>query len=400
MDRWLALTEAVNEDRLLNTLMEMVAIPSPSGEEGKIGRFIAEKARAWGLDVEVKPVIDDRVNVHVALSGQEPGPTFLFNGHLDTEPLAPGWTLSPFEPFVKDGYLYGSDASNMKAANSAMLEALLVLREKGALKKGKVIITLVAGECDKLGIGTQHTINDGVRADAALVGEPKDLQVLTAHSSVLQAKVTTHGIPVHVKSRELGVCAIQKMIKIIGALNDDILTYTPQPDVPVAPRINVGWIKGGALPSSTAPSCEAIAEVRGTPGMSVEGVIKDVERVIEELQKDDPEIKASVTEHSALPFGPRVPLSTPRDERVVQVTREASQAVTGEEPRAAAPSSYYGWSDAPILQQAGIPTVVCGPLTGDQVNKPDQKIEFAKVVQAAKVYTLVAAEMTQGGDRD
>ena len=95
MDQWQALAEGVNEDRLLNTLMEMVAIPSPSGEEGKIGRFIAEKSRAWGLDVQVKPVIDDRVNVHIALSGEEPGPTFLFNGHLDTEPLAPGWTLSP-----------------------------------------------------------------------------------------------------------------------------------------------------------------------------------------------------------------------------------------------------------------------------------------------------------------
>ncbi len=400
MDRWLTLTQAVDEDRLLNTLMEMVAIPSPSGEEGKIGRFIAEKSREWGLDVQVKPVIDDRVNVHIALSGEEPGPTFLFNGHLDTEPLAPGWTLSPFEPFVKDGYLYGSDASNMKAANSAMLEALLVLREKGAVKKGKVIITFVAGECDKLGIGTQHTIKDGVKADAALVGEPKDLQVLTAHSSVLQAKVTTHGVPVHVRNRELGVCAIQKMMKIIGALNDDILTYTPQPDVPVPPRLNVGWIKGGALPSSTAPSCEAIVEVRGIPGMSVEGVIEDVERVIEKLRQDDPEIEASVAEYSPLPFGPRVPLSTSRDERVVRVTSEASQMVTGEEPRATAPSSYYGWSDAPILQQAGIPTVVCGPLTGDQVNKPDQRIEFEKIVQAAKAYAIVAAEMTQGGDHD
>ena len=400
MDRWLNLTDAVNEDRLLNTLMEMVAIPSPSGEEGKIGRFIGEKCKELGLDVEVKPVIDDRVNVYITLSGQEPGPTFLFNGHLDTEPLAPGWTLSPYEPFVKDGYLYGSDASNMKAANSAMLEALLVLREKGALKKGKVMITFVAGECDKLGIGTQHTIKDGVRADAALVGEPKDLQVYTAHSAVLQAKVRTQGVPVHIKRREMGVCAIQKMIKIIGTLNDDILTYTPQPDLAVGPRLNVGWIKGGALPSSTAPFCEAIVEVRGTPGMTLEGMIKDIERVIEDLRKDDPEIKASVTEHSPLPFGPRVPLSTPRDERVVKVTSKASQLITGEEPRAADPASYYGWSDAPILQQAGIPTVVCGPLTGDQVNKPDQKIEFAKVVQAAKVYTIVAVEMTQGGESD
>ncbi len=136
---WVDIADAVNEERLLNTVMEMVSIPSPFGEEGRIGRYIGEKCREWGLDVEVRPVLDERVNVFVRLSGREPGPIFLFDGHLDTEPLAPCWTISPYDPFVKEGYLYGSEATNMKAANVAKLEANLTLRETGVLRKGAVL---------------------------------------------------------------------------------------------------------------------------------------------------------------------------------------------------------------------------------------------------------------------
>ena len=395
---WADIADAVNEKRLLNTLMEMVSIPSPSGEEGRIGRYIGEKCREWGLDVEVKPVIEDRVNVFITLSGREPGPTFLFNGHLDTEPLAPGWTLDPYKPFIKDGFLYGSEATNMKAANASKLEALLTLRETGALKKGKVVITFVAGECDKQGIGTQHIVRDGIKADAALVGEPTNLDVLTAHANPIQLKVTTHGKPAHQAKKEMGICAIQKMIKIINALDDSIITYTPDPDHSMTPRLNVGWIQGGKFPSTTAPSCEIVVDIRAIPGMTVAGAITDLQNVIELVQKADPDVKASVEEHNRLPFGPRAAFSISKEARVVQAANEASGLAQGKNPAVGplTPHYYFFWTDAGLLMQAGIPTVVCGPGVVDQENIPDERIEVAQIVQAARIYTMVAAEMTQG----
>ena len=60
------------------------------------------------------------------------------------------------------------------------------------------------------------------------------------------------------------------------------------------------------------------------------------------------------------------------------------------------PHYYFFWTDAGLLMQAGIPTVVCGPGVVDQMNIPDERIEVAQIVQAARIYTMVAAEMTQG----
>ncbi|MEE9324453.1 MAG: M20/M25/M40 family metallo-hydrolase [Dehalococcoidia bacterium] len=396
MEKCSSLANAINEERLLDTLREMVRVPSPSGQEGEIGEFIGEKCRRWGLDARVKPVGDGRVNTIVRLPGEEPGPTFLFNGHLDTQPLAPGWTLSPYEPFIKDGYLYGSETNNMKAANAAMLEALLILQETNTLKKGNIIVTFVAAECDKQGLGTQHTLQDGIKADWALVGEPTDLNILTAHVNPVQLKITTYGKPAHQFMREQGICAIQKMLKVMNALGDHIITHTPHPDFQKVPRLNIGLIKGGEFASQTAARCEIVADIRAVPGMTVESITQDIQKVLDQLQKEDHEIKTSVEEYNGLPFGSREPYTISKDEPIVQVTKEVCKIVLQREPRVGPlfPHLIY-WSDAPFLMQAGIPTVICGPGTVEQMNAPDEHIEVARVIQTAKVYAMVAAELTQ-----
>ena len=81
-------------------LHELVAIPSVSGDEEAIARFIEGTVRGWGLDV-----VRDTTGVKVELRARKPGPTLALVSHVDVVPPGHGWTRDPWIPVVEDGRL-------------------------------------------------------------------------------------------------------------------------------------------------------------------------------------------------------------------------------------------------------------------------------------------------------
>lgn len=88
-------TITIDDDVVLATLERLASIPSVSGDEAAIGQATAEIARGLGLNVEEQEVQPGRSNVIATLDSGRPGPTLLFNGHLDTLPIKPGWRRTP-----------------------------------------------------------------------------------------------------------------------------------------------------------------------------------------------------------------------------------------------------------------------------------------------------------------
>jgi len=100
----------------IDLLTRMVAIPSVSGEEESLARFVADTARGWGLEAT-----RDELAVRVELRGEEPGPTIALVSHLDVVPPGQGWTRDPFTPAVEGTRLYGRGSGDAKASVAAML---------------------------------------------------------------------------------------------------------------------------------------------------------------------------------------------------------------------------------------------------------------------------------------
>ncbi|RLI25474.1 MAG: peptidase M20, partial [Candidatus Hecatellales archaeon] len=96
----------VNVKRLAETLVELVRIPSPPGEEGKIAEAVADRLEKLG----VKPSIDKYFNVRAELGPK--GKTVVLNAHLDHVPPGEGWTLNPYEGRMEGGRIYGVGASD------------------------------------------------------------------------------------------------------------------------------------------------------------------------------------------------------------------------------------------------------------------------------------------------
>ena len=98
------------------TLMDMLAIPSLSGDEAEMAEYVHRRLSAFGLDA----VRDEHGNIF-AVVGRGPK-TCHVNGHTDTIAPVPGWTRDPYAPAFEDGRIYGLGASDMKSGVAVMVE--------------------------------------------------------------------------------------------------------------------------------------------------------------------------------------------------------------------------------------------------------------------------------------
>ncbi|MFQ5730899.1 MAG: M20 family metallopeptidase, partial [Planctomycetaceae bacterium] len=190
------LRNAVDTERLTETATQLLAVPSPTRNAAAAADRLQDILESDGFDVE-RPEGGwaDAPAVAARLNSGKPGKTLQFNGHLDTVHL-------PFvPPRVEDGILSGSGAIDMKGGVAAMVEALRVVRETGALQAGEVLLTAHDLHEAPWGDGSQleGLIESGYAGDAVLLPEYTCdfLPVIGRGLAVLEVKVTRAGGPVH-----------------------------------------------------------------------------------------------------------------------------------------------------------------------------------------------------------
>ncbi len=398
---------SVEPDRIIQLAQEMIRIPSFCKEEKNVADWAARTMEAMGFDeVWQQEVTPGRPNVFGRLRGSDGGPSILFNGHMDHNMVCDGWKRDPFCGDVEDGWLYGLGAANMKAGDAAMLGAMEAVRKSGVPRKGDLTIAFVVGELEG-GLGTRAALADGLRADMFLLAEPTELGVVTMHAGVVQVRIIVHGEMRHYTTRAgRKNHAIEKAMRIVQALGPSYetippggwMTFTPKPDYDGLPRLNLGVIRGGMTPavltwrSSLVPDyCEMMYDLRIVPGQSPQTVVNDLERVLERLRAEDPDLRVQVElvkEHIYFP-----PFEVPLESPIVKTMAAAHREIVGSEPLvgALAPTKYAG-ADSAHMFAAGIPGVMYGP-AGKFLSVPDERVEVQNVVRASQVFALAVARV-------
>ena len=160
----------------------------------------------------------DRYNLYASFSGQG-GKSILFNGHVDSMPAGnhDNWLHDPYGGIIEAGKLYGVGACDMKAGLMASIMAVKALQDAGINLPGTVKIASV---CDEEGGGNGSLVAamHGEKADAVVVCEPTDYELITAHMGWVFFKVEAEGIAVHSGLKLKGVNAIDKIIRQNNAL--------------------------------------------------------------------------------------------------------------------------------------------------------------------------------------
>ncbi len=357
-------------------------VPGAPGE-GPVARALAEVLRAWGFAVEVLDAAPNRPNV-VARVGPAGGPTLMFNGHLDVVGTE-GMTHAPFAAEERDGSLWGRGSSDMKGGVAAMCAA--AARAADGSLDCEVIITAVAGE-EWDSIGTRAILARGVRADAAIVTEPTRLAIAPAHRGFVWTTVTVQGRAAHGSRYDVGVDAIRHaglLLAELDALESDQLTRRTHPLLGRA-SWHASTIDGGLGMSTYPDRCTLRIERRTLPGETPAQAVEEVRAACARVRARRPSFGAEVTLDLS-----QNPSDVAVDAPVVRCL-SAALASAGETARVEGLSA---WTDAALLNEAGIPAICYGPGDIARAHAAAEWIEIDEIERATRVLTRLAQSWTR-----
>jgi len=398
----------VDPRELIDLAGALIRIPSFKTEETPVARFLADFFHMRGYDVELQEIEPGRFQTIAILRGTGGGASLMLNGHTDINALTRRWRRDPWTPSLEGDRLYGHGVQNMKGGLASIVMAAEAVRRAGARLAGDLVVACVAGETQG-GEGTHHLMERGFRTDAAVVAEPFGADnLVTVHSGIVHMAIHTYGVTGHIGHLEGTVNAVQKMTAVIEALQRVTFRFTPRPDLPAFPRLNIGGILGGrgadyvlVEPPYVPDLCTIIVDVHFLPGQTVGGIVADIRAALDPLAAGDPTLRYEIEIPPPASFKGRRrlvmdPFDMPIDAPIVQAVARSYRAVTGQGPRAIGtvlPHSYSA-DDTCHLWKAGIPCLLYGP--GVERGGPegdDSCVLVSEMVTVTQVLALTALDV-------
>jgi acetylornithine deacetylase len=360
-------------------LAELIALPSvnpaflparhPQAGEKNVADFLASVAARAGLDVEFQKVLPGRSNLLARL--RPAGPvrrTILLAPHLDTVVA----DSTQFIPQRQHGRLHGRGACDTKGSVAAMLTALMELAGgRGRPRETEIVFAGLMDE-ENAQAGSRALVAGGFRADLAIVGEPTQLQVVTAHKGNVWLEVATRGRAAHGSTPQLGRNAVLAMARIVTWLETDYaaeLRGRRRHPLLGTATVNVGKISGGTQPNIVPDQCAIAVDRRLLPGETASGVRREIAAGLRAKGWTAAITLAKLAPAPALETDPAQPL-------VRRFLQCAGQRKT-------LGVNYF--CDAAVLAAAGIPGVVFGPGNIAQAHTADEWISLAELERGRRM---------------
>lgn len=378
---------SIDHSLLLSRLKELIAIESinPSLVEGGSGEvsvadYIGDQLDAMGADVTFQRFDGNRVNVIGILKGEGDGRSLMLNGHMDTVGVAE-MEIDPFNPIYKEGKVFGRGAFDMKAGLSAMLAVGETLLQTKAKRRGDLILAFVADE-EYGSRGTEELVKT-FTADAAIVTEPTNLDLIIAHRGFAWARIDVFGRAVHGSLYKEGIDAIAKSGKVLVALEQLDQSFERVPEHPLLGRgsVHASLIEGGSELSTYPSRCKIEIERRTLPNESKEFVSHELSELLSRIREQDEKFKA---ESDVLFFRPSLQMDSDAD--IINQVIQSSERTIERHPELVGAAA---WTDAALLFDSGIPSVLFGS-SGEGAHAAIEYVDFESVIQMSAVLVDVA----------
>lgn len=402
-----AILSQVREDEIVQMATDVVNIPSPTGEELEMGRYMRRAFEETGLRATSQEIEPGRANVVGFWEGAGAGKSLMFNGHMDTsnsgaEPFLTGIGYKP-NAVVRNGMIYGLGIYNMKGALVCYVQAVRALQRAGVRLAGDVLVAAVVGEIEKTqwgdeyvgrqfrgyGAGTHYLVNHGAAPDMCILGEPTDMQMVLGHYGPMWVRISTHGGYRHTAFTR--GCeeenSIRRMHHVLGAVYDWIPVWQRKSAYAgEAGIVNVGCIQGGQpwRASRTPDRTDIFLDVRVPPPMPMAEARRAVAELVADLRRRFPAFELEWEIFVTVPGA-----EIAEDHELVRTIDAAHRWVMGQPPA----RTTVAWSsDASVMSRYGIPTLNYGPSSGPR-DAEGEKVAIATLVNVSKVYALAAARI-------
>lgn len=340
--------------------------------------FVRDYLDGYGVKSElVHDAGGDKANLYATIGRTDQG-GILLSGHTDVVPVDDqDWHSDPFKIIEKDDRLYGRGSADMKGFIATVLSLVPELTRRQLREP----IHLCFSYDEEVGCVGVRTLIDALKdrpnkPRLAIIGEPTVMQVGVGHKGKHSYRCTVHGHEAHSSLVHQGVNAVEAAAELIAKLKEiarrkrDHGPFDPDFQPPYS-SVHTGVVHGGTALNIVPRDCTFDFEMRQLPGDDVAAVIAELEEFAEkyllpEMHAVRPETRIIIEELTAAPG-----LSTPIDH---EVTRLAA-ALSGGNGTAKVSFATEGG----LFQEAGIPTVICGPGSIDQAHKPDEFIALEQI---------------------
>ncbi|MGB9887447.1 MAG: M20 family metallopeptidase [Moorellales bacterium] len=351
-------------------LRELVAIPSETGQEAALLRYLEEELARYGIPWARQPVNGDRYNL---LLNPQPEPRLLIDVHVDTVPIRLEGITCPLRE--EEDVVYGRGACDAKGSLAAVLAAVHWWLDRPSPPPLPVTVAFTVDE-ENAGLGSE-VLAQALKPRAALVMEPTELAVCVAQAGSLVVRLAARGLAVHGSEFEQGQNACSKLLNALARLSSLSFLGREHPRLGRA-DYNLRYLHGGAPELVVPAHCEAVVDFRLLPSMDLAAVQQEVEAFW----------KAAELEGEIVEVAPPYEISP--EEPVVKLLGAAMRRALEREPEIAGIKS---WTDAENYHAVGVPAAVWGPGRLAVAHTPREHIRISELADAAGVLITLLGEL-------
>ncbi len=399
------------KDELIELCSSLIKIPSenPPGDSTEISEYISNYLRQFGLQAEWHESNEKMFNL-ISSIGTEQGKHLIYCGHTDVVPAGDlsKWDFHPFSGEVKDGWLLGRGASDMKAGLGGIIFAFALLKRLNIDIPGKLTLAIVPDEETGGEFGVPWLLKNGlIQGDGCLIAEPSSrLNPTIGQKGSYWFELEVFGEPGHGSLSPLAgnnaitdaIAAIEK-IRTLWDL-DITIPEEVQELIQVSKRymrevekdrekfqpvlervtVNIGTIQGGTKSNVIPESCKVQVDCRLPFGITRDEVTAYLKQQLDELG----------IRYEIRPFGFRSHANyTPAADPVCKAIVDNITFVTGEEAYGV---MQWASSDARHFREYHIPVLQYGPAFLPSIHGYNEKAKVEDIICCAKVYVAAVID--------
>lgn len=321
-----------------------------------------------------------RANLYATIGNPHRG-GICFSGHSDVVPVeGQPWSQDPFVLTARDGRLYGRGSADMKGYLACVL-ALVPEFIEATRHPDAAPVHIAVSYDEEIGcVGVRGLLDelsrDAVRPSGCIVGEPTLMKVATAHKGKSAWRCAVHGQAAHSSQPDLGVNAIEIAAELVTFLRQQGKGWQQETgdaryDPPWS-TVQVGTIKGGTAVNVVPDHCEFDFEIRALPGSPHQQLPQTLQQwasqeLLPDMRRVSPDTDIHLLQQVEYP-------GLQDDQSMDALKQQCASAL----PQHDFESVAFG-TEAGLFQQAGIPTVICGPGSITQAHKADEYIELSQL---------------------
>lgn len=371
----------MTDSAVLSLAKTLIVRPSVTPADAGCQTLIIERLKALGFTIEPM-IFEDTTNLW-ARRGTE-SPLFVFAGHTDVVP--PGdlsqWQNDPFEPCIKDGFLYGRGAADMKGSLAAMIVAVEHFIHHHPDHRGSIGFLITSDEEGPFINGTTRVVDTlkarGEQIDMCIVGEPSSTSqvgdvVKNGRRGSISGELTIQGIQGHVAYPQLAQNPLHLALPALTELTqiewDSGNDYFPPTSFQI-PNISAGTGATNVIPAT----CHVQFNFRFSTELTVEEIQSRVHQTLDKHQLNY-ELKWILSGH---------PFLTQTGELLEAVIKSV-ESITQQKPQLLTTG---GTSDGRFIAQMGAQVIELGPVN-ETIHKVNECVRVEDLEKLSRMYQQV-----------